>query len=136
MIKATKNLIRQGFRLLSTTHIVLEMKSIASKINSEGYKFEPAKWENPAWVGRHLRTYDLVDTNALHNRHWLFGKSLRIYPVKNKILDEILNENSVDRKLLERLPLDFCRGCETCAYRLVGCPIMKPRLAAEGKNLI
>jgi hypothetical protein len=134
MIQAVKNLVRQGFRQIPTTHIVLEMKAMSNQNSPENYEFEPAKWENPAWVGRHLRTYNLVNINAKPRRQELFGKSLRIYPLKSKVLEEILSENSVSGGHLESQPLDFYQGCENCLYKNAGCPIMQSRLVVEKKD--
>jgi len=133
LIRAVKNLVRSGFRQLSTTHVVLEMKAMNSQYVSEIYKFEPAKWENPAWVGRHLRTYNLVEINAKSSRQWLFGKSLRIYPIKTKVLEEVALENP-NISLLDNKPLDFCQDCASCSYRLIGCPIMPQRLSTQNNH--
>ena len=134
MIKAVRKLARQGYRRISTTHIVLEMKTILSRYKPEVHKFEKAKWKNPAWVGRHLRTYNLIDINSNHTREWLFGHSLRIYPVKEEFLAETLKDNATPVEYLERHPLEFCQGCGTCPYRYADCPIMKQRLTAESPN--
>lgn len=134
MMRAVQNIVRAGYREISITHLTLEMKSINSRQSlekSEPYKFKSEKWESPAWVGRHLRTYDFVEINAESKRLWLFGKSLRIYPVKSDFLEKITNENKDSQHYLEKKPLDFCNGCNSCSYRELSCPLMKSRLSCE-----
>jgi len=134
MMQAVRNIVRAGYREISTTHVTLEMKSIQSRqsINSrEPYRFKAEKWESPAWVGRHLRTYGFVEINVQSSRFWLFGKSLRIYPVKNEFLKKIADENEGTQDHLKKKPLDFCSGCGSCDYRELNCPLMSSRKRAE-----
>lgn len=136
MMRAVRNIVRDGYRAISTTHITLEMKAINSRQSldtSEPYKFKPEKWESATWVGRHLRTYSCVETNAEVTRTWLYGKSLRIHSVRYDFLEKIAAENKDAQTHLNKKPLDFCGGCDACIYRELNCPMMSSRLRAEGR---
>lgn len=134
MKEAMKRLIREGFRELSTTHVVMEMKTLVDQNSSRAMTNEILSWEDPAWVGRQLRNHDFIETNVQASRQWLFGKSLRIYPVKEHFLVEVLSNNGAAPEMLEKPPTSFCLGCECCRYKAASCPIMDNRLHAEGKT--
>lgn len=126
MMQAVAKLVRDGYRNLAVSHIVLEMKALARQNN---FVFDDAedRWHNPAWVGRHLRTYDLVERNAPEIRQNLHGLSFRIYPVKDNHVRKILNEKKIDQ-ISPRKPIDFCESCLNCRYADLGCSFQKSRL--------
>jgi hypothetical protein len=135
MKEAIKRLVRDGYREVSTTHVVLEMKTLVDDNTDRHLTNEIMQWENPAWVGRQLRTHDIIEVNSQGTRQWLFGKSLRIYPVKEHFVIEVLDgQSEAEAAYMERNPTDFCGGCAQCRYRNAGCPIMEPRLAEEKKR--
>jgi hypothetical protein len=132
MKEAMKRLVKDGYREVSTTHVVLEMKTLVDQNTDRHLTNEIAKWEDPAWVGRQLRTHDIIDVNSQGARQWLFGKSLRIYPIKDHfIVESFHGEEDRNPGQSVRKPMDFCIGCRQCSYRIVGCPIMESRLEAE-----
>ena len=132
MKEAMKRLARDGYREVSTTHVVLEMKTLVDQNADRHLTNEIPKWEDPAWVGRQLRTHDIIDANSLGVRQWLFGKSLRIYPIKDHFIVEALKDGTESlTEYPKRKPVDFCSGCTSCRYRIAGCPIMEARLEAE-----
>ena len=132
MKEAMKRLVKDGYKEISTTHVVLEMKTLVDQNADRHLTNEIAKWEDPAWVGRQLRTHDIIDANSPGARQWLFGKSLRIYPIKNHFLVEVLNgQDGLISENTRRTPVDFCGGCAHCRYRIAGCPIMESRLEVE-----
>lgn len=134
MKEAMKRLVREGYQEISTTHVVMEMKTLTDPNADRHLTNEIAKWEDPAWVGRQLRTHDIISTNAQGARQWLFGKSLRIYPIKEHFIVEVLQEHGEEnREYMIRSPTDFCAGCAHCRYRSVSCPIMDNRLSSEKK---
>lgn len=135
MKEAMKRLVKEGYKEISTTHVVLEMKTLIDGNTDRHLTNEIAQWENPAWVGRQLRTHDIISVNAQGTRQWLFGKSLRIYPIKDHFMVEVLDgPNEVVPAFAQRDPIDFCAGCAHCRYRNAGCPIMDSRLAEEKKK--
>lgn len=133
MVEAVKRLAREGYQSVSATHVALEMKKVSASNEHQQSNDEPLRWENPAWVGRHLRTYELIDTNAPATRQLLFGKSLRVYRLNERFLAEIHCENKNPAEYLKKQPLDFCSGCADCRYRSVNCSFVETRVIQEGK---
>lgn len=133
MIEAVKRLAREGYQSVSATHVALEMKKVSEGSECQQSNGEPPQWENPAWVGRHLRTYELIDTNAPATRQLLFGKSLRVYRLNERFLAEIHRENKNQAEYLKKHPLDFCSGCADCRYRSLNCSFIEMRRTQEGK---
>lgn len=134
MKEAMKRLIREGYKEISTTHVVMEMRTLIDQNTDRHMTNEIVKWEDPAWVGRQLRTYDIIDSNSQGARQWLFGKSLRIYPIEDHFVVEVLGQGEETPAYLERKPTDFCAGCADCRYRSADCTIMESRLAHEKKR--
>lgn len=131
MKDAMRRLVREGYREVSTTHVVLELKTLIDQNADRHLTNEIPKWEDPAWVGRQLRSHDIIDTNSQGTRQWLFGKSLRIYPIKEHFISEALNGEEQTPDYMLRKPADFCVGCASCRYQSANCPIMSSRLEAE-----
>lgn len=124
--EAVKRLIISGYTNLSPTHISLEMKYIASE-NSLLSSEDNPKWKSVIWLGRSLRLHGVVEINALSERNYLYGKSLRIYPLSEKYVAKVLTTNK-DYELTEsRKALDFCSVCEECVYKNISCPIRDSR---------
>ena len=132
MKEAMRRLVSEGYREISTTHVVLEMKTLMDQNAGRQMTNEIAKWEDPAWVGRQLRVHDIINANSHGVRHWLFGKSLRIYPVKEHFVADVLSseiEGSAEAR--SKRPTDFCAGCAQCRYSGSSSPIMDSRLKVE-----
>lgn len=127
MKEAVKRLVLMGYTCLSPTHIALEMKSISSSRSYSLFE-ETRKWDNPMWIGRQLRIQGLVDTNSPLLRRFLFGKYLRLYPLKKASIAGLLPNNPDALVDQSKDPLDFCSDCAGCAYQNVDCPIMESRL--------
>ncbi len=131
MREAMRRLVADGYKSVATTHVVLEMKTLVDQNQDRRFTNEIPQWEDPAWLGRMLRSHDLVDAEAPPRRMFLFGKSLRVYPVRDHFLIEVLGGQEVAET---REPSDFCSGCAGCRYRNAGCPIMERRLGDEKKS--
>jgi energy-coupling factor transporter ATP-binding protein EcfA2 len=134
MKEAMKRLVREGYKEVSTTHVVMEMRTLIDQNTDRHMTNEIVKWEDPAWVGRQLRTHDIIDSNSQGARQWLFGKSLRIYPIKDHFIAEVCNKAEDIPDYMERKPTDFCAGCSDCRYRSADCTIMESRLTYEKKK--
>ena len=128
MICAVKKLIRQGYEELSTSHVLLEMKALAKNAYRSVTISDGFNWADPSWVGRQLRTHGLIEINAEAKRHNLFGRSIRVYPVKPGILKEVFNENSHRTDVIKKDPLEFCLpSCRDCRYKQFNCPFIQFR---------
>ncbi|WP_149536749.1 bifunctional DNA primase/polymerase [Siccirubricoccus phaeus] len=127
--EAATVLARQGFREISPTHIILEMKRLVDAFFGQVSTTEIPEYQQPEWVGRMLRSRDILAPGQPGHRKRFFGKNLRVYPFSQNFLHEVLeNQDSVPRKEAT----DFCVGCAACPYRSHGCPFMEERMAAEG----
>jgi hypothetical protein len=132
MHDAIKNLIRDGYRHISVTHLVLEMRRILRDDYGQFSAAELPEWLKPGWVGRKLRAYDLIDTaDAGVERKRVFGTNLRIYPIREGVVEEVVGWHGRQGVVVEAGPRqagDFCRECEACTYNTLGCEIMRKRL--------
>src|SRR5438270_5227390 len=71
--EALKNLIAQGYDMISITHLVLEMRSLIAQDYGKTFTNEIPEWARPEWVGRMLRSFDLIDTDPGQS------KRMRVY---------------------------------------------------------
>lgn len=128
--EAVKKIILEGYREVAPTHILLEMKRLSFQKPAQLMN-ESQKWDDPAWVGRQLRRLELVEVNSLPKRQFLHGKYLRIYPLRQESIDNVLDSLSDNSPASYAEPLDFCTECVSCPYRTLECPIMTDRLSVE-----
>lgn len=138
MIDALRNLVAQGYEMISITHLVLEMRSLIHENYGKGFTTEIPEWARPDWVGKMLRTHDLIEVDpGRQERKRLFGAHLRFYPIRRGFIDEVrgvLAERGVEFKPGGADPTAFCRGCAGCLYSLHNCEIMPRRLRIEGRE--
>lgn len=131
MHEALKNLIAQGYSMISITHLVLEMRGLISQDYGRSFTNEIPEWARPEWVGRMLRSFDLIDPDPLRStRKRVHGANLRFYPVRQSYLEEVRGwfaGQGVEFPAGTREPADFCRECDSCPYRGLGCEIMARR---------
>jgi hypothetical protein len=138
MIDALRNLVAQGYEMISITHLVLEMRSLIHENYGKGFTTEIPEWARPDWVGKMLRTHDLIEADPeRQERKRLFGAHLRFYPIRRGFIDEVrgvLAERGVEFTAGGTEPTAFCQGCEGCIYSLHNCEIMPKRLRVEGRD--
>lgn len=124
--QAVKKLIIDGYRSLSTTHIVLEMKALAQQ-NNFIHDDSNDKWHNPAWVGRQLRTYEIVEFNVPPVRENIHGMFLRIYPIREPFIKKLTSEIRDSFTITKSSSMEFCNDCQNCRYTGFNCPIQRKR---------
>ncbi|HKC64210.1 MAG TPA: hypothetical protein VKB86_11255 [Pyrinomonadaceae bacterium] len=136
--EALKILIAQGYDMISITHLVLEMRSLVSTDFGKSFTNEIPEWARPEWVGRMLRSFDLIDTDpAKAKRQRVFGANLRFYPIHPRYLDEVREFYAAQNVMIpigEREPADFCQICDTCPFRALACEIMARRQDDEKRQ--
>jgi hypothetical protein len=136
--EALKNLIAQGYDMISITHLVLEMRSLVSTDFGKSYTNEIPEWARPEWVGRMLRSYDLIDTDPEKaKRQRVYGANLRFYPIHPRYLDEIREfyaSQNVEIPIGGKAPADFCQVCDNCPFRTLACEIMARRQDEEKRQ--
>jgi hypothetical protein len=129
--EALKNLIAQGYEMISITHLVLEMRGLLAGDYGRAFTNEIPEWARPEWVGRMLRSYDLIDPDpALSRRMRVHGANLRFYPVRASYLKEVRGwfaSQQVEIQVGVRGPADFCQSCENCPFNSLSCEIMARR---------
>jgi hypothetical protein len=137
MNEALRNLVAQGYEMISITHLVLEMRSLIHENYGKGFTTEIPEWARPDWVGKQLRTHDLIEADpGRQERRRLFGAHLRFYPVRRSFVEEV-RKSFAEQGVEVRAgtdPTAFCQGCQGCIYSLHNCEIMPKRLKIEGEE--
>jgi len=138
MHEALRNLVAQGYSMISITHLVLEMRSLISENYGKGFTNEIPEWARPDWVGKQLRTHDLIETGPdSQERKRLYGTHLRFYRISREFVGEVcrrLAEGGTQVEVGKLQPTAFCQGCEGCPYSANNCEIMPKRLNIEGRS--
>ncbi len=137
--EALKNLIAQGYDMISITHLVLEMRSLISNDYGKSFTNEIPEWARPEWVGRMLRSFDLIDTDPSRaKRLRVFGANLRFYPIHDSYLNEVRawyeTQGTVIPIGTREDPTDFCQVCDTCPFKTLACEIMTRRQEDEKRG--
>ncbi|MFC3125122.1 bifunctional DNA primase/polymerase [Pseudoroseomonas globiformis] len=129
--EAAVGLARQGYRQISPTHLILEMKRLVEQHFGQSSTSDIPEYQQPEWVGRTLRLRDIIEPGAPATRQRLYGRNLRIYPFGRNFLADVMDDLEA---VAPKAATDFCAGCEgcdVCPYRTLGCPLMEERLAAD-----
>jgi hypothetical protein len=137
--EALKNLIAQGYDMVAITHLVLEMRSLISQDYGKSFTNEIPRWAQPEWVGRMLRTFDLIDPDpSTHERHRVFGANLRFYPIRPSFIEEVRGWYEAQGTVIpvgtRTDPTDFCQICDSCPFRTLACEIMVRRKEVEADD--
>jgi hypothetical protein len=137
--EALKNLIAQGYDMISITHLVLEMRSLISNDYGKSFTNEIPEWARPEWVGRMLRSYDLIDTDPGRSKRMrVYGANLRFYPIHPSHLDEVKGWYEAQGTIIpigtHEDPADFCQVCDNCPFRALACEIMTRRQDDEKRQ--
>jgi hypothetical protein len=134
--EALANLVRQGYRKVSVTHLSLEVRSLLILRRAMVANSEPPDWAKPEQVGRGLRAQELVEPAAPERRR-VFGANLRFYSVSDSFVAETIKkcgELGIATDPVVGQPAAFCGECTTCKYENCGCEIMKNRLQGATKK--
>lgn len=125
MHEALKNLISNGFTQVAITHLLLEMKTLLPADYGKEHTTDIAEWARPEWIGRQLRSHDLITGQAMRKR--VAGSNLRIYEVQPTFVD-IVRQQQTDEESVSQVqgrdPGSFCsERCPDCQYHNVDCPL-------------
>lgn len=113
-------LLIEGYRAISVTHIMLEMRREMDPGYDIDYSKEMPGWSKQEWIGRKLRELDVVNGSAFRRR--VKGKNLRFISIKKSYVNTVLAKNK-SPFLTERAPESFCNDCSTCAFKHHQCEI-------------
>ncbi|MBV5326505.1 MAG: DUF3631 domain-containing protein [Chlorobium sp.] len=135
--EAVRNLIKQGFDTVTLTHLRLEMRALLDANYGMSSTTEIPEWNRPEWLGRQLRSNDLVSDIDL-GRKRVYGKNLRLVRFSDWIVDEVVATHDEKGNLIYRAPDKapdaFCQGCQGCPYRSAGCELQEFRQREEARN--
>ena len=135
--EAVRNLIKQGFETVTLTHLRLEMRALLDANYGQASTTEIPEWDRPEWLGRQLRSNDLVVSEDLGRKRF-FGKNLRLVRFSDWIVDDIVATHDPEGNPIyskpSKEPEAFCQGCKGCPYRAAGCELMEHRLRDEDSS--
>jgi hypothetical protein len=133
--EAVRNLITQGFDTVTLTHVQLEMRALLDANYGMSNKTEIPEWDRPEWIGRQLRSNDLVAEVALGRRR-VYGKNLRLVRFSDWVLKKTTHDESGKLVCIteKKEPEAFCQGCNGCAYRNAGCELQVLRARDESRK--
>ncbi len=134
--EALANLLRQGYRKVSVTHLSLEVRSLLIQKGMMIANAELPDWAKPEQVGRGLRVNRLIEPVPPERRR-VYGLNLRFYQVSETFVGETIKmckELGLAIESEVRQPTRFCDECATCRYQNCGCEIMKNRLEGATKK--
>lgn len=132
--EAVRNLIKHGFDTVTLTHLRLEMRALLDANYGMSSTTEIPEWDRPEWLGRQLRSNDLVSDVDL-GRKRVYGKNLRMVRFSDWVIKAATHDeagNSLYPRP-ERRPEDFCQGCQGCPYRTAGCELQELRQREESR---
>jgi hypothetical protein len=131
--EAVRNLIKQGFDTVTVTHLQLEMRALLDANYGMSNTTEIPEWDRPEWLGRQLRSNDLVADTVLGRRR-IYGKNLRLVKFADWVLKETTHQNGKLIYVTNKQPEAFCQGCASCPYRNAGCDLMALRAREESRH--
>jgi hypothetical protein len=129
--EAAENLVMRGFEKVSTTHVLLEMRTLLDANWGMRSTTEIPEWNDPRRIGRMLITLDIAEDCT--DRRTILNKNLRLKKFKSWFIEEVKTRalSKGIEVVVDKKPEDFCRGCQTCPYQTAGCEIQAARSQAE-----
>jgi hypothetical protein len=128
--EALRNLVAQGYDVVSPTHLTLEIRRMIGSYGGAEAESVP-EWVRPGWVGRMLRGLGVTDEAGEGlKRTRVFGLNLRFYPLRASYLAQMKEgfaKRGTEIQTGTRRPTDFCGECASCPYASHDCEIMWKR---------
>lgn len=109
---AIKGLVENGYRQLSTVHVINEMLHLLRNTTAD------YAWLNSSNIGRIMRR-DWIESSPVDRPFVQFNYRLRAYPIRADRLEALTAGMKVGATvpLVEiQKPENFCRGCANCLY--------------------
>lgn len=132
--EALKNLVAQGYEIVSTTHLVLEMRRLISQ-SGNSFVDDIPEWVRSEWVGRMLRTLGLIEDDPdSFRRMRVYGMNLRFYSIRDVYLSRVkewFEGRNMEISIGTKRPTDFCDDCGSCIYSTLNCEIMSKRQSVK-----
>lgn len=133
--EAMKSVIAQGYDVVSTTHVALEVRRLVEQSGGavDGRDLE---WVRPEWVGRRLHTLGALDGEPEGFRRMrVYGLNLRFYRISPSYLagvKEGFARRNIEINVGSKHPAAFCGECGACPYSTLGCDILSKRQKSGG----
>jgi hypothetical protein len=135
--EAVRNLIKQGFETVTLTHLRLEMRALLDANYGQELTNAIPEWDRPEWIGRQLRSNDLVVNENLGRKRF-FGQNLRLVRFTEWVVEDVVNTHDDEGNPVyarpNKDPEAFCQGCKGCPYRAAGCELMELRQKEEASS--
>jgi hypothetical protein len=120
--EALDGLILGGYRTLSISHLLLEMKKMADVNLGKDFENEIPVWSKPEWIGRHLRSNGFIDQRKPGERKRIKSSSLRVVNISTDYIQAVLKKNNRSFVSVRKVD-DFCKDCKSCIYADMPCEI-------------
>ncbi len=122
--EAIKEILALGDTLVNVTQVVNELKLLIDVNPDHHHKGEIPEWHRPEWMSTQLRALKIIDKTAAPRRARVWAnRYLRFYPLNETFIEELQEELAREGRSVDspRTIGEFCRGCDACRYRTVGC---------------
>lgn len=120
--EAVEALILSGYRSITISHLMLEMRKMADFNLGKQFEGEIPMWSKPEWLGKHLRTNGYIDTQKSTMRKRIKSSNLRIVFFSAAHIQSVLKKNKRSFVSVRNVE-DFCKECKGCPYAEVECEI-------------
>lgn len=132
--EAVRNLIKAGYEVVTLTHLKLEMSALLDAHYGQELTNSIPEWTRPEWLGRQLRSNDLVANEDLGRKRF-YGKNLRLVRFSEWVVEDVVATHDETGNPIyakpNKDPEAFCQGCKACPYRAAGCELQDLRLKDE-----
>lgn len=132
--EAVRNLIKAGYEVVTLTHLKLEMSALLDAHYGQDLTNSIPEWTRPEWLGRQLRSNDLVANEDLGRKRF-YGKNLRLVRFSEWVVEDVVATHDETGNPIyakpNKEPEAFCQGCKACPYRAAGCELQDLRLKDE-----
>jgi hypothetical protein len=121
--EALEVLVLSGYRAFTITHLMLEMRRMAEPNLGKDHDGEIPVWNKPEWVGRYLRSMDVIDAGKRDVRKRIKGSNLRVSNLTQAFIKGVLVKHKRSFMSVKNVD-EFCGDCSTCPFSEFGCEIM------------
>lgn len=120
--EALEVLVLSGYRSLTITHLMLEMRRMAEPNLGIDIEGEIPVWNKPEWLGRHLRSIGVIEAGSKEIRKRVKGSNLRVINLNQSFISSVLIKHKRSFTSIKAVT-EFCDKCESCAFSEIGCEI-------------
>lgn len=126
LIRALHNITSSGNIKPSIQQTILEIRRI---LTADGnlVRATPVSWLTPEWVGRHIKSMDLLEDGSKPTKMNIRGYQSRYLKLSTEALGRLnVNPDQINRRMK---PSSFCSECSGCNYENVKCEIREKIIA-------